>query len=374
MHVEPVGDLKGVVEPSGKSKRLGGGVKSVAAGEDDEEQEREGREEDWRNVDTLSDLFSLMEGEQALGADFSAFFEDQDAIPAEDVGDFFSAMEDANRSSSELDIVLLGDALDSPADVEDARVVDEFADLFSSLERVEALESSKEDTADAENVDAMSAVFSQLEEQDAMDTADAGNVDAMSELFTELEQKEEADAADAANVDAMSELFTELEGAEMQIEEPKPSAGSDQDWIDSLEVDNVASLFAELEEADAAVNTKADATVSAKVDARIFVPAFAVRIEGKPVPNPRSLLSISTTMLVGPPRSAPRHCPPPPPSRAESVGRWKEKRKARSFAARPTDPTISDTRRACAAKRQRVKGRFAAEKHAFVSITSLQQT
>jgi hypothetical protein len=366
MHVEPVGDLKGVVKPSGKNKCLNDGVKCVAVG-DDGEQEREGQE-DWRNVDTLSDLFSLMEGEEVLGADFGVFFEDQD-IHAEEVGDIFSAMEDANRSSSELDIVLPGDALESPADVEDARVVDEFADLFSSLERAEALESSKDDAADAENVDAMSAVFSQLEEQD---TADADNVDAMSELFTELEQQEVAASADAANVDAMSELFTELEGAEMQVEEANPSAGSDQDWIDSLEVDNVASLFAELEEAADSPPTKVDAKVNTKVDARIFVPMFAVRIEGKPVSHPHSLLSTSTTMLVGPPRSAPRHCPPPLPSRAESVGRWKEKRKARSFAARPTDPTISDTRRACAAKRQRVKGRFAAEKHGFVSITSLQ--
>lgn len=366
MHVEPVDELKGEVEPSWEIK-LDDGIKCVAQGEDEEEEEEEGHD-DWRNVEKLSDLFSHMENEQELGADFGVFIEDQDAINVEEISDIFSALEDANRSSSELEIVLQGEAVESPADAEDARVVDEFADLFSSLEDADG---SAEDAADAENVDAMSELFSQLEEQDAANDADAENVDAMSELFTQLEEQEAADSAGAENVDTMSELVTELEGVETENEAIKPRSGSDQDWIDSLEVDNVASLFAELEETVELPPTKADA----KVDARIFVPTFAIRIEGKPATRPaQSLLSVSSTMLAGPPRSAPRHSSPPAPSRADSVGRWKEKRKTRSFASRPADPSISDTRRACAAKRQRVKGRFVAEKHSFVSITSLQQS
>ncbi|OWZ05491.1 Zinc finger protein CONSTANS-LIKE 9-like isoform X1 [Phytophthora megakarya] len=164
----------------------------------------------------------------------------------------------------------------------------------------------------------------------------------------------------------MAELFTSLE---------KNSAGQDEadrsatgDWIDALEVDNVSSLFSELEQAE---KTQTVASAPVKVDSRVFVPTFSVRIEGGQRPEARRpIVGPHSHLLVGPPGVL--LAGPPAPCREDRVGRWKVKRKTRSLVTKMPDQSISDTRRASAAKRQRVKGRFVSDSHAFVSITALQ--
>lgn len=169
--------------------------------------------------------------------------------------------------------------------------------------------------------------------------------------------------ANAANVDAIAELFTELADASEQR---------------SRAVDAATKTTSE-QLLEAAVRSEPALLPRAtSVDARIFVPHFSVRIEGRaplaappmPASLPASKLLAGSPMvyLAGPPQLLAGSAL----SRGDRVERWKEKRKVRSFAPREPDACVSDTRRACAAKRQRVKGRFTREKCAFVPITALQ--
>ncbi|CAI5728364.1 unnamed protein product [Hyaloperonospora brassicae] len=144
------------------------------------------------------------------------------------------------------------------------------------------------------------------------------------------------------------------------------------DWIDALEVDNMPLLLSELELAQrippATTTTHAAASAASNVDARVFVPAFRVQIEGgyqsrrhRPVVGPDS-----TDLLVGPPGVMSSLL-----VGKERVGRSKCKRPL--VATQVVDPLVSHARRASAAKRQRVKGRFVRDAHTFVSITALQR-
>jgi hypothetical protein len=340
--------------------------------------------EDSMNVDDLSELLTHIEAqEEDEGVDFSVFIEDEDALNVEEISDVFSALEDITGDLLPLTTSSSSGAL-TWGDDEDAQNVDAVSELFTSLEQADAEEEhsvSEEDVCDAANVDDVSDLFSSLVEC----SADAGATEAC---------QAETDNEDAANVDSMADLFSCLED----------SACSDGDgvdnptqpgWIDSLEVDNMSSLFSEMErksevQQPRVVAMPPSSAPAVTVDSRIFVPKFSVRIEGRAAagrvqPNPLMHLSSSSSssastcssrllagplvFLAGPPQLSAANSL----SREDRVERWKEKRKARSFVPREPDVVVSDTRRACAAKRQRVKGRFTSEKCAFVSITALQK-
>ncbi|KAF1317710.1 hypothetical protein FI667_g14511, partial [Globisporangium splendens] len=324
--------------------------------------------EDSTNVDDLSELLTHIENED-VGVDFSVFIEDEDALNVEEISDVFTTLEHVSSSLATKD-----------EDVDDARNVDDVSGLFSFLEQAESVDSDKtEDVSDAANIDALSAVFSALEEASPEEPSD---------------DQVEKDQEDADNIDFVADVFSSLaaESETQLIEASVPTAPTvsvrkeTSDWIDSLEVDNMSSLFSELERREDAPVVQ-PAPIQAKteqVDSRIFVPKFAVRIEGRagaagfnrPVlsrpfvahgagSSSQLLAGPPSAFLVGPPQLAGL-------SREDRVERWKEKRKTRSFVPKEPDASISDTRRACAAKRQRVKGRFTSEKSAFVSITALQ--
>lgn len=325
--------------------------------------------QDSMNVDDLSELLTHIEAqEEDQGVDFSIFIEDEDALNVEEISDVFSALEDG---SGDLLTLFSSGAL-TEEDDEDAQNVDAVSELFTSLEQADAEEHpvTEENTCDAANVDEVSALFSSLANAE-IDQEDAVNVDQVADLFSTLEETtttESGEGAKDAGVDKLAQ----------------------SDWIDSLEVDNFSCLFSELEQkkivsqpSQVAAMSVSAAAPAVKVDSRIFVPKFSVRIEGsapvecqvvaKPFPHPGS--SSSSRLLAGPPvflAGPPQLFASGSLSREDRVERWKEKRKVRTFVPREPDAVVSDTRRACAAKRQRVKGRFTSEKCAFVSITALQ--
>ncbi|KAG6951055.1 hypothetical protein JG687_00013852 [Phytophthora cactorum] len=311
--------------------------------------------EDSLNVDEISDLFSCVEQEETSGVDFSVFIEDEDAVNVEEISQMFSGFDDSKSGSADDSVEL---TTSSPVDVVDTKPL-EFqmeADVQKSLELCSSFDDvaacQEEEDADAENVAMLSEIFSAtLEDEDAaepvadlpptyslVDCKDAKNVNLVADLFTSLEESSEA-------------------GQEVEVADRSVT----QDWIDALEVDNVASLFVELEQA---VKTQTVAPAPVKVDSRVFVPTFSVRIEGGQRPGVRRpAVGPNSNLLVGPPGVL--LAGPPAPSREERVGRWKSKRKTRSFATKQPDPSLSDTRRASAAKRQRVKGRFISDTHSF---------
>ncbi|KAG7394131.1 hypothetical protein PHYBOEH_005634 [Phytophthora boehmeriae] len=316
------------------------------------------KEKDSLHVDELSELFSCVEQEEASGVDFDVFIEDEDAINVEEISELFSCLEESKQV----------DGGASPVAVETT----EDLQLFEEDEQQQAV-------ADAANVDMLSEMFSAaLEDQD-------------------VETYPVADCEDAKNVDLVADLFTSLETDNDAAVE---NSLATRDWIDALEVDNMSSLFEELEQADAAqtatpfsttktatpVSTTKTATpvpttkivtpvsASAKVDSRIFVPKFSVRMDGQQ--SRRPVVGISNDLLVGPPGvllAGPPALVDHHVTREDRVDRWKTKRKTRPFVTKQPDPVISDTRRASAAKRQRVKGRFVRDTNSFVSITALQQ-
>lgn len=328
--------------------------------------------QDSMNVDDLSELLTHIEAqEEDQGVDFSIFIEDKDALNVEQISDVFSALEDGGGDL----LTLFSSGAPTEEDDEDAQNVDAVSELFTSLEQADAEEHpvTEEDTCDAANVDEVSALFSSLANAE-IDQEDAVNVDQVADLFSTLEETTTTESGEGAK-DA---------GADKLVQ---------SDWIDSLEVDNFLCLFSELEQkkivsqppqvAAMPVRAVSAAAPAVKVDSRIFVPKFSVRIEGsapaagrvvaKPFPHPGS--SSSSRLLAGPPvflAGPPQLFASGSLSREDRVERWKEKRKVRTFVSREPDAVVSDTRRACAAKRQRVKGRFTSEKCAFVSITALQ--
>jgi hypothetical protein len=346
--------------------------------------------EDSMNVDDLSELLTHIEAqEEDEGVDFSVFIEDEDALNVEEISDVFSALEDVagdllplttdTSSSSRRNSGAL-----SWEEDEDAQNVDAVSELFSSLEQADAEERSvvsEENVCDAANVDEVSDLFSSLEEECSAD-------DDATEAF-----QVETDKEDAANVDSMADMFSALEGSAIGSGGDGVDKLTQPDWIDSLEVENMSSLFSEMERKSAAQLPPVVAMPSSapvvKVDSRIFMPKFSVRIEGSAAagrvpPKPLVHLGSSSSssacgsrLLAGPPvflAGPPQLSAANSLSREDRVERWKEKRKARSFVPREPDAVVSDTRRACAAKRQRVKGRFTSEKCAFVSITALQSS
>lgn len=329
--------------------------------------------QDSMNVDDLSELLTHIEAqEEDQGVDFSIFIEDEDALNVEEISDMFCALEDGVGDLLSM-FSSSSDALAGENDDEDAQNVDAGSELFTSLEQTDAKELPvSEDVCDAANVDEVSALFSSLEDYSSAD-----------EELTEAIQVE-ADQEDATNVDQVADLFSALE----ETTTTAYSGEAQADWIDSLEVDNFSSLFSEMEQKQTVCQLMPRAVPVAssavKVDPRIFVPKFSVRIEGsapaagrdfaKQFGHPNS--SSSSHLLAGPPvflAGPPQLFASSSLSREDRVERWKEKRKVRSFMAREPDAVVSDTRRACAAKRQRVKGRFMSEKCAFVSITALQK-
>ncbi|GMF11851.1 unnamed protein product [Phytophthora lilii] len=330
----------------------------VLEGEGEWKEKKEGVEqEDSLNVDELSELFSCVEQEETSGVDFSVFIEDEDAINVEEISQMFSGLEDSKSFSIE-EVVSA-----SPVDVVDTKELETNVDVQKSLQHFSDLgavpASQGQEDADAENVSMLSEIFSAtLEDQDATE-----RIAAPTPTYTV------AECEDAKNVDLVADLFTSLEADNDARQETVADRSATQDWIDVLEVDNVASLFADLEQAEEMkTKTQTVAPAPVKVDSRIFVPTFSVRIDGSRAGH-RPAVGPNSDLLVGPPSVLLAG----PPSRQDRVGRWKSKRKTRAFVTKPPDPSISDTRRASAAKRQRVKGRFVSDTHTFVSITALQQ-
>ncbi|KAG1713029.1 hypothetical protein DVH05_000757 [Phytophthora capsici] len=255
----------------------------------------------------------------------------------------------------------------SPVDVVDTKQLEIQADTAGNLLSFDDLAASQEQEAtDAENVTMLSEILcATLQDKNTVDVeADLG----LTYSLTDYE--------DAKCVDQVAELFTSLEessGVDQEAQVADRSAT--RDWIDALEVDNVSTLFSELEQVEKIQmksQTQTEKAPSAsKVDSRVFVPKFSVRIEDLQRPGERRpAVGPNSHLLVGPPSAF--IAGPPAPSRQERVGRWKSKRKAQPLSTKKPDPTISDTRRASAAKRQRVKGRFVSDTHTFVSITALQ--
>ncbi|KAE8983221.1 hypothetical protein PR003_g23489 [Phytophthora rubi] len=314
--------------------------------------------EDSLNVDELSELFSYVEQEEISGVDYSVFIEDEDAINVEEISQMFSWLEDSKTcvandrvevtTSSPVDVVDTKELEMEAADVEmSLDIFGDFDDITVSQEREEA---------NVENMARFSEVIAAtLEDKDATEPVQ------VSYTVTDCE--------DAKNVDLVADLFTSLEasGAASQDEVANRSAAT-RDWIDALEVDNVSSLFTELEQTEKMETQMVPR--APKVDSRIFVPTFSVRIDGQRSGR-RPAVGPNSDLLVGPPGVL--LAGPPAPSSEDRIGCCKSKRKTRSFVTKQPDPSISDTRRASAAKRQRVKGRFVSDSHTFVSITALQQ-
>lgn len=321
-------------------------------------------EEDSMNVDDLSELLTHIEAqEEDGGVDFSVFIEDEDALNVEEISDVFSALEVV------ADLLPLGigengseGLLTALHDNCDAQNVDAMAELFDMLEQAAAEETlphfdvSKEDVGDAANVDDISDLFSSLEECGVLELEYAA-----------------AGGDDAANVDAVADLFAELaEASEVGVD------SGDSVQIEQQEQrDQIQDTQEQHQQRLAALSTSAF-LCGPKVDARIFVPQICVRIEGREavstsgsgVCSGRIAPVGAPTFLAGPPQLLSSNAL----SREDRVDRWREKRKVRSFVVREPDACLSDTRRACAAKRQRVKGRFTTEKSAFVSVTALQDS
>ncbi|TYZ66989.1 hypothetical protein PybrP1_007700, partial [[Pythium] brassicae (nom. inval.)] len=326
-------------------------------------------EQDSINVDDLSELLTHIEAqEEDGGVDFSVFIEDEDALNVEEISDVFSALEEVagllplghysvNEGGGD------GGLLAALQDNQDAQNVDAVSELFGILEQEAAEEASslgasEEDVCDAANVDEVSELFSSLEEcgvleldHKAADEDDAANVDSVADLFAELAE--------------MSELSVESDnGAELELQKRRKQKQRTQEQDQRRCAAKSVFLCGPV--------------AAAKVDARIFVPQICVRIEGRDavstvgrgVCSGRAAPVGAPTFLAGPPQLLSSSAL----SREDRVDRWREKRKVRSFVVREPDACVSDTRRACAAKRQRVKGRFTSEKSAFVSITALQDS
>ncbi|KAL4155920.1 hypothetical protein PRNP1_008021 [Phytophthora ramorum] len=324
-----------------------------------EEKEREKEDvedvEDSLNVDELSELFSCVEQEETSGMDFSVFIQDEDAINVEEISQLFSCQE----SSKEITVA-------SPVDVVDTKELEtqhKSLDLFDSFDGVAVSHEEDEVSAltDVENVDIVSEIFSAtLEDKNAVKPAPAASTPTFSR----------ADREDATNVDLVADLFASLESSSGASQDEVVDRFATRDWIDALEVDNVSSLFADLEQTEMMQMKTVAPAPPVKVDSRIFVPTFSVRIDRQR--SERPAVGPNSNLLVGPPGVL--LAGPPPPTRNDCVDHRKPKR-TRPSAAKPPpqDMSISDTRRASAAKRQRVKGRFVSDTHTFVSITALQK-
>lgn len=294
--------------------------------ESEEEGSKVNEDVDSSNVkaQALNDLFSSIENDSSgNGIDFSVLLEGEHAFNVEEVSEMFSDLEATPD-------VLAADAVD-------AQAVDDVTELFAALEKC------RNETECSREVDLRDVIGDAVD-----DLKDAENVGLLSDLFSELEE-------------------TELRVLDAVTEQSDPSTNSD--WIASLDVDNVSDLFTELEK-EASVREDVEEVKPVKrIDARVFVPKFTVRIEGRagpvqvPIPRVPALVPPGTFLagplgLVG--NTKLRHL-----RRVEAD--WSnEKRKA------SPDPYITETRRACAAKRRRVNGRFVREPSGFVSITSLQ--
>lgn len=260
-----------------------------------------------------------------------------DAVDSENVkelSDLFSTIENEfGDSAGAIDFSVLLEG-------EHAFNVEEVSDMFSDLEDAVPMVTER-DVEDAAVVDEMAALFSSLEEiQDEQDT----DSDRDSETVAE-----EVDEQDAENVEELSGLFTALE-------EKEDRQQASQDWIASLDVEDVSGLYSELERLEQVTCERKPV-----VDPRIFVPTFSVRMDGAAAARPLPRVLTTGAFLAGPPGLL--LAGPPVRARMDVDG----KRKAAA-----SDPSISETRRVCAAKRRRVNGRFVREENSFVSITALQ--
>lgn len=331
--------------PSGADCPVGSHFEDFASISDVYQVENEREREDADDLSAL--LAKISRGEEEGVGSLKGLVDEDDAINVDEISDAFTEL-DANQSTELLDELDLSLATDQ--ELQDADNVDEMAGWFSFLDQPTNEEKIlEEDYDDAENVDDMSMLFSSLVE----------NCADQAESLTQEPLVSDLDSLDAENVDYVSSLFSALEDEEAEkLKTP---------------VQQPARVF-DLHSALPRVAANEPSVHEPRIDSRIFVPKFSVRIDQASSPaaaaaapfrpcGPPSLL-LGSSFLVGPP-------PPVTAARDFRVERWKEKRKQRPVT-KVMDPSVSDMRRACAAKRQRVKGRFTSENNGFVSITALQ--
>lgn len=329
--------------PSGADCPVGSQLEDFASISDVYQVENEREREDADDLSAL--LAKISRGEDEVIGSLKGLVDEDDATNVDEISDAFTEL-DATQATGLLDELDLSLATDQ--ELQDADNVDEMAEWFSFLDQPTNGEKiSEEDHEDAENVDEMNALFSSLE----------GNCSP--ESMTQEPLVSDPDSSlDAENVDYVSSLFSALEG----------------DEEDKLKTPMQSARVFDLRSALPAVVASEPSVLEPRIDSRIFVPKFSVRIDQASssaavaaVPfrpcGPPSLL-LGSSFLVGPPL-------PVAAARGCRVERWKEKRKQRPVP-KTTDAYVSDMRRACAAKRQRVKGRFTSENNGFVSITALQ--
>lgn len=259
------------------------------------------------------------------------------------LSELFSTVE---QESEEIDLQVLLEG-------EHAFNVDEVSEIFSKLEAAPV----PLDSDDATNVDELSELFTAIEDHESTDGESDHDLSVLDEVVGAPTKTKDADLEDVTNILELSDLFTELDAQEQEQEQVS------RDWIAALDVDDVSTLFSELEQLENAPERPKPAPT---VDSRVYVPQFSVRIEGRPRPSVSLVLQVSG-FLAGPPSLRPPVVDVP----ASVAG----KRSTPSLPSVPrsTDPSLSKFRRACAAKRRRVNGRFVREQNSFVAITSLQQ-
>lgn len=299
------------------------------------------------NADTITELVPCVEQDKSFNEQFSAIIRDD----MRDNEKLIRAMLLKSIESAETTKVSSGNVSDV---VElDNHIEAEVLTLFSSFSDV--VVSPAGDSIDEENLVDLPDFYCEIQEhnvaicpgENSYQSADNGN-----------DNTKNVGAKCGYSLDKNCVISRE------EVRDPPVK----QNLTDSLEESKVALFISELEQARTIEATNQSMKLApANIDSRVFVPTFSVRIEHSDDLNARPAIGFDSHMLVGPPKINVA-------SREERVRRCKYKRRCRSGSTtKLPNPSLSSTRRASAAKRQRVIGRFVSEAPSFVSITALQK-
>ncbi|KAI9912563.1 hypothetical protein PsorP6_006702 [Peronosclerospora sorghi] len=302
----------------------------------------------------FSELFPCEEQEDANSLDFGVWIETEDDRKVEAISPLFTGLEECKMSTADQM------ATSSPVDVADMKQVEAHTDaevqnILNSFLLDDVALSQEQGEVDAASLGKLSAAL--VKESSTEPVAPFSLLDWMNEQSFE------------SSASVLAPLAAHDDAAQGEVAEK----ASTQDWMNALEIDYVSTFVEHLDEGAQRTKVQAASPPSGEVDPRVFVPTFSVRIEGGNQPGGGfPAVGPTSHLLVGPPAVLVAG-PMLPPSRAERVGRWKSKRKTRSVKTKAIQSSVSDTRRARAAKRQRVKGRFVRDTPTFVSVTALQK-
>jgi len=189
---------------------------------------------------------------------------------------------------------------------------------------------------------------------------DAQNINDISNLF-ELElTKKTNDEEDAENVDDLTKLLSQIDkdGVHFMENDDLLSYLSDVD-TNSSEKEHMTS---ELCQATSNVHLS---TETSPLDARIVVPTKAIHIEHSNSKHMKDSTNPFAFCIAGPPRLS--------ASILTSSCEKRSKPSKRKPLSEESRQNLSEVRRKRAAKRLRINGRFIQEKECFVSITKLQE-